>query len=291
MAKPKKRTDTRAIGLDIGLAFSKFLTGKENLHYGLWDPAWNVCAENIGRAQEAYTEKLFRLLPKRKNLRILDIGGGAGETAKKLVAIGHHVDIVIPSPFLAQRCRENAGPTATVHECLFEDFQSGKTFDICLFSESFQYIPLTESLPKAQALLAPDGAIIIADCFRTPAFFAATDEGAKVGGGHALSDFHAAIASHPLTVVSLEDITTAVAPSVDVEQELFNVIGHAITRIDTGIAASHPLMRGTLRQMVKLLFSKRRRARIDQRLNEKVRSSENFCRYNTYVMVKLTVSG
>jgi hypothetical protein len=50
-------------------------------------------------------------------------------------------------------------------------------------------------------------------------------------------------------------------------------------------------MRGTLRQMVKLLFSKRRRARIDQRLNEKVRSSENFCRYNTYVMVKLTVSG
>jgi hypothetical protein len=72
---------------------------------------------------------------------------------------------------------------------------------------------------------------------------------------------------------------------------LFNVIGHAITRIDTGIAASHPLMRGTLRQMVKLLFSKRRRARIDQRLNEKVRNSENFCRYNTYVMVKLTVSG
>jgi len=291
MAKPNKKTDTRAIGLDVGLAFSKFLTGKENLHYGLWDPVWEVCAENVGRAQEAYTAKLFQLLPNRRNLRILDIGGGAGETAKKLVALGHQVDIVIPSSFLSERCRENAGPTATVHECTFEDFKSDRTFDICLFSESFQYIPLEDSLPKAQAFLAKGGVILIADCFRTPAFFAATDEDAKVGGGHALCDFHAAIASQPLTVVSLEDITAAVAPSVDVEQELFNVIGHAINRVDAGIAASHPLMRGTLRQVVRLLFSKRRRERIDQRLNEKARSSENFRLYNTYLMVKLQLAG
>jgi len=287
MTKPRKKTDTRAIGLDIGLAFSKFLTGKENLHYGLWDADWPVCAENIGRAQEAYTVELFRLLPACKALRILDVGGGAGETAKKLVALGHQVDIVIPSTFLAERCRINAGPSARVHECTFEDFQTDDVFDICLFSESFQYIPLDQSLPKAINLLAPGGAIVIADCFRNPAFFQSQDDDAKVGGGHALADFHAALAGLPVTVLSEQDITAAVAPSVDVEQELFNVLGHAISTVDTSIADSRPWLRGTLRQIVRLLFSERRRDRMDQRLNQKARSAENFCRYNTYLMTKI----
>ena len=82
MARQNK-IDTRAIGLDIGLAFSKFLTGHENLHYGLWNPDLPVCAANVGEAQEAYTEKLFGLLPADKSLQILDIGGGAGETAHR----------------------------------------------------------------------------------------------------------------------------------------------------------------------------------------------------------------
>lgn len=287
MAKSKKKIDTRAIGLDVGLAFSKFLTGKENLHYGLWDPQWDICAENVGRAQEAYTAKLFRLLPEGKNLRILDIGGGAGETAKKLVALGHQVDIVIPSAFLAERCRVNSGPTATVHECMFEDLKTDKQFDICLFSESFQYIPLDQSLPKALGLLAPGGVILIADCFRTPAFFARDDEDGVVGGGHALTDFRAALSGLPVKIVSEEDITAAVAPSVEVEQQLFNVIGHAINTVDKGIAGSHPLLRGALRQVVRLLFSSRRRDRLDQRLNQQVRTAGNFSLYNTYLMVKL----
>jgi len=291
MARAKKKTDTRAIGLDVGLAFSKFLTGKENLHYGLWDPAWDICAENVGRAQEAYTAKLFKLLPRRKGLRILDIGGGAGETAKKLVALGHHVDIVIPSPFLAERCRENAGPTANVHDCTFEAFETNQTFDVCLFSESFQYIPLDESLPKARRLLAPKGTIIIADCFRTPVFFTEETDDARVGGGHGLADFDAALAEGAFDIVSREDITTAVAPSVEVEQQLFNVIGHAISRVDQGIAGSHPLLRGALRQLVKLLFTERRRERMDQRLNQQTRTAENFCRYNAYQMVKLAPKG
>jgi len=287
MARHKKKTDTRAIGLDVGLAFSKFLTGKENLHYGLWDTDWDICAENIGRAQEAYTAKLFKLLPQGKTLRILDIGGGAGETAKKLVALGHQVEIVIPSPFLAERCRENAGPKAAVHACTFEDFKTDQTFDLCLFSESFQYIPLDQSLPKAIRLLAPEGVIVIADCFRTPAFFASTTADAKVGGGHALTDFHAAVAALPLEVLAEDDITAAVAPSVEVEQQLFNVLGHAISRVDAGIAESHPFLRRALRQLVRLLFTERRRDRMDQRLNQKLRSIGNFTLYNTYIMTKL----
>ena len=119
-----KKLDTQSIGLDVGLSFVKWLTGAENLHYGLWD-GLDVRAENLGTAQSAYTDKLFELLP-AEPCRILDIGGGAGETAKKLIALGHQVDIVIPAPFLADRCRANA-PTATVHEMPFEDFEKSSS--------------------------------------------------------------------------------------------------------------------------------------------------------------------
>ena len=78
----REKIDSRAIGLDVGLSFTKWLTGAENLHYGLWD-GLDVTAGNLHTAQAAYTTKLFKLLPKGK-LRILDIGGGAGETARKI---------------------------------------------------------------------------------------------------------------------------------------------------------------------------------------------------------------
>ena len=283
----RNKTDTRSIGLDVGLAFSKFLTGKENLHYSLWSPDLDVCAANVGPAQEAYTDKLFALLPKKNPLRILDIGGGAGETAKKLVTLGHEVDIVIPSAFLAERCRANAGPAARVHECLFEDFETDRTFDLCLFSESFQYIPMDVSLAKCVGLLDAGGEIIVSDCFRTRDFFDEDTEAARVGGGHGLEDFREILADGRFEVLSDEDITGAVAPTVEVEQDLFNVIGYAVERVDQGYGAAHPLVRGLLAGLGRLFISRRRRDRIDQRLHGRTRSAEAFCRYNRYLMLKL----
>ncbi len=185
------KIDTRAVGLDVGLAFIRWLTGAENLHYGLWT-GLEVTAGNLRIAQDAYTAKLFGYLPPGP-LRILDIGGGAGETAKKLIALGHAVDIVVPSSFLAGRCRETA-QGATVHECTFEAFQGLGPFDLCLFSESFQYIPLAESLSKCTKLLAPGGQVLIADCFRTDAYKGRAAHGPQPGGGHRIAAFHEAVA-------------------------------------------------------------------------------------------------
>jgi len=219
----KTKFDSRSVGLDIGLAFSRWLTGKENLHYGLWD-GLEVCAGNVGAAQEAYTAKLFDLLPDGP-LRILDIGGGAGETAKKLIALGHRVEIVVPSGFLADRCRANA-PQAVVHEATFQEAKPEGPFDLCLFSESFQYIPLPDGLPRCVDLLKPGGHVLIADCFRSEGFSPDKVQ-ATVGGGHRIAAFRAFLAEQPLDVQFEEDITDSVAPSIDVEQGLFNVVGYA----------------------------------------------------------------
>lgn len=279
------KIDTRAIGLDVGLSFIRWLTGAENLHYGLWT-GLDVSAANLRAAQDAYTDKLFALLPQGRALRILDIGGGAGETARKLLALGHAVEIVVPSAFLAQRCRENA-PAARVHECTFEDFNGAGGFDVCLFSESFQYIALDVSLARAAGLIAPGGEIVIADCFRTPAYRGRHSDGPKPGGGHALGRFRAAIGAGGLDVVSEEDITEAVAPSIDLEQGLFSVFGHAARRIDGELAAKKPAAGWALRRLVGLFLSRQRRARLADRLNGVGRTSAEFQVYNRYLMLKL----
>ena len=116
----KKRIDSRAIGLEVGSELAIWLTGAENLHDGLWN-GLKVNAGNLGAAQTAYTDKLISYLPYGP-LSILDIGGGAGEMAKRLLSIGHRVEIVVPSSYLAERCRENA-PEAKVHVTTFENLK------------------------------------------------------------------------------------------------------------------------------------------------------------------------
>lgn len=279
------KLDTRAIGLDVGLSFIRWLTGAENLHYGLWtglDPA----AANLRAAQEAYTETLFALLPAGRPLRILDIGGGAGETARKLLALGHAVEIVVPSPFLAARCRENAAG-AEVHEQTFEDFAGDARFDLCLFSESFQYIPLEVALTKSLSLLAEGGRIVIADCFRTEAYTSRRTDGPKPGGGHRLSAFRDALARLPLAVESEQDVTEAVAPSVDIEQGLFRVFGHGLTRVDGELSAKRPLLRWMLARLAGIVLTARRRAALSARLTGDERTAAAFRTYNRYLMLRL----
>ena len=278
------KIDTRAVGLDVGLAFIRWLTGAENLHYGLWT-GLDVTAANLARAQEAYTAKLFGYLPAGP-LRILDIGGGAGETAKKLLALGHSVEIVVPSAFLAGRCRQNA-PGAVVHECMLEAFAGTGPFDLCLFSESFQYIPLTESLPICARLLAPGGTVLIADCFRTEAYQGRRKHGPQPGGGHQLAAFRAALGASAFAVVGEEDITQAVAASIDLEQQLFNVIGHGVTRVSDEIRTSRPTAHWSLKRFVWLFLSKKRRENLMRRLTGTDRNADAFLRFNRYMIVKL----
>ena len=282
------KLDTRAVGLDAGLAAIKFLTGKENLHYGIWD-GLEPNAGNIAAAQEAYTERLFAFLPERKNMSILDIGGGAGETAKKLKDLGHKVQIVVPSAFLADRCRQKCGPDVPVHEMKFEDFQTVETFDICLFSESFQYIPMDISLPKATSLLNSDGRIIIGDCFRSKEY-AGKNKPTRVGGGWPFHRYEKLINDMGFIVEELEDITGSVAPSVQIEQDFFNFVGYATTRLSDEIAIKKPFLGKLIAVLFRAIIGKDRQARLQERLLGNERNAENFILLNHYIMTRLKPS-
>ena len=279
-----QKIDTRAVGLDTGLALIRWLTGAESLHYGLWT-GLEVTAGNLRRAQDAYTDKLFALLPPGP-LRILDIGGGAGETAKRLLALGHRVEIVVPSAYLAARCRVNA-PGAVVHECLFQDYSGGGGFDLCLFSESYQYIPLDEGLPRALRLLAPGGQVLIADCFRSDAYRGRAVHGPQPGGGHKLAAFRDKVQGWPVEITHEDEITEAVAPSVDLEQGLFNVVGLGVQRTLAELAAKKPVAQWALTRLLGLFLSRRRRAQLMQRLTGTDRNATAFRTFNHYMIFRL----
>jgi MPBQ/MSBQ methyltransferase len=282
----KQKLDTRAIGLDVGLSFVKWVTGAENLHYGFWEGR-EVSAGNLRAAQDAYTDLLFSYLPEGP-LKILDIGGGAGETAAKLIKLGHSVEIVVPSAFLAARCRENA-PGAVVHETTFEGFTGKGPFDLCLFSESYQYIPLAQGLPKCAGLLKPGGHVLLADCFRSDEF-AGLDH-SIVGGGHRLADYRALLEEVPFDTLREQDITESVAPSVDLEQALYNVVGHAITRVDGELSAKRPKSRWLVGSAIRSVLSQRRLDRLDKRLNRTDRNAAAFCQNNRYIIALLQLGG
>ena len=286
--KKKKKEASRLVGLDIALKVSSFVTGKEHLHYGLWEKL-DVTLENLGKAQEAYTNLLFKYLPKKepqKKLEILDIGGGAGENAKKLIERGHRVTIIVPSKILAEHAKINTNKKAEILITTFEDYiPKYKSFDLCLFAESFQYIPIKTALKKASILLKNNGEILIADCFRSDKKQIGIIR--QPGGGASLKSMEKELEIQKFKILVRKEITKLVAPSVELEQKFYNTLGFSINRIVTSLNVNRPITLKFLKIIYKIFFSKRRRKRLEKRLFENTRTADSFIKYNHYMIYKL----
>ena len=277
---------SQAVGLDIALELATFITGKSNMHYGIWDNL-QVNLGNLRTAQEAYTEKLFSYLPQKKHLNILDIGGGAGETANKLIKLGHKVTIVVPSPILAKYSQKNTSNKAKIELCTFEDFQPKKNelFDICLFSESFQYIPLDKAIKKSKHLLNKNGKIIISDCFRSNMRFTSLQR--PPGGGHSLQKMYNEINLNNLEIVIEEDITKSVSASIDLEQRFYNTVGVITKRIIQSYSNRNRFTFKMIKIIYIILLSYKKRTQLNDRLFNNSRNSETFELYNNYMIFLL----
>ena len=286
--KKKKKEASRLVGLDIALKVSSFVTGKEHLHYGLWEKL-DVTLENLGKAQEAYTNLLFKYLPKKepqKKLEILDIGGGAGENAKKLIERGHRVTIIVPSKILAEHAKKNTNNKAEILITTFEDYiPKNHSFDLCLFAESFQYIPIKTALKKASMLLKNNGEILIADCFRSDKKQIGIIR--QPGGGASLKSMEKELEIQKFKILVRKEITKLVAPSVELEQKFYNTLGFSINRIVTSLNVNRPITLKFLKIIYKIFFSKRRRKRLEKRLFENTRTADSFIKYNHYMIYKL----
>ncbi len=288
MFNSRIKIDSKTLGLDLGVDFVHFLTGKEHLHYGIWEDGIEVCAGNLLKAQELYTKRLISHLPKGKSLNILDVGGGAGETALILRNLGHNLEVVVPSKPLAHRCEVKLGNMTPVHNLGFENFETEHRFDVCLFAESYQYIPQEVSLTRAREVTRPGGLILIADCFRSPEGHANKSRYRPVGGGHPIGRFHEEVAKAGLKIDFEDDITAKVAPSIELETEFYKFIGNSVFRIDGELKEQVPQIRRTMVSILKLLVNGKSREKLQERLTGKNRNTVEFCKNNCYLMVGIT---
>ncbi len=160
-------------------------------------------------------------------------------------------------------------------------------FDLCLFSESYQYIPLEQGLPRCLPLLVPGGQVLIADCFRTAAYRGRAVDGPKPGGGHPLAAFRQLLAGLPLRVTHDEDITDSVAPSIDLEQGFFNVLGQGLESFQAEVRTKRPRGWWWTTRALRLFLSERRRENLMRRLTDRSRTAEAFRHYNRYCILRL----
>ena len=216
MSRKKKnyKIDSREVGLELGLRVYKFFLKSEYLHYGYFKDGLEADVGNLKKAQENYAELIFSHIPGGVKT-ILDVGCGSGKTAEQLVARGYTVDCVSPGQILTAYAQNMLGDKVDFYQCRFEDLVTDKKYDLILFSESFQYIPMDKSIPGALKLLNPGGYIIASDFFHTD------PEGrSKLGGGHDYETWLQYKASFPVKTLVEQDITAETSVTIDIVNQL-----------------------------------------------------------------------
>lgn len=277
------KIDTKTEGLDVYVHVAKTFADSPWLHYGLWEPDEHPNIPQLRMAQERYVEKLLSFIPPAPG-RLVDIGGGTGEMAKLLVDKGYSVDMITPSHLQAEIAAEKLGPNARVHETKFEDFTGEGPYDVCLFSESFQYVKLEESLAKLDRILAPEGRIVIADCFRSEGY----QGGRQPGGGHRFSAFLSAIERHGFEIERDEDVTQAAAQSMAIDQNVYRgFVAPLVEQIQAIAGTKRPVLYWFAKMGYRIFVPRAERENIVARLKADYRSPEAFAKVNTYRFLSL----
>ena len=158
----EKKISSKEVGLEIGLVLSKFFFKTEHLHFGFWPLDLKVSIENFKKSQDFHSEKIINSIPSGVET-ILDVGSGSGGLAKKLVENGYKVECVSPSDYLSEAIEKKLKKNVKVHRSTFESLEVKKTYDLVLFSESFQYVNIEKTLNKIPGLSNKNGHLLICD--------------------------------------------------------------------------------------------------------------------------------
>ncbi len=213
----RKKVNSKEAGLEIGLHFFKFFLKSEHLHYGYFKDL-EIDITNLAIAQQQYAEYLIDLIPNGVR-SILDVGCGSGKLAEMLIQKGYEVDAVAPGNQLSSYAKNKLGDHVELFNSRFEDLSTDKKYDLILFSESFQYIPIKEALDGAIHHMHDEAYVLIADFFKTD-----PNGESLLGGGHDFSDWMKELTSYPFDIRKEEDITEHTAPTIDLVQELSNEV-------------------------------------------------------------------
>ena len=280
MSKRIKKVDSKEVGLEIGLHIFKFFLKTEYLHYGYFINGLESDVANLKKAQENYAELLFSSIPEGTKT-ILDVGCGSGKTAFELIKKGYQVECVSPSILLNKYAETLVGDSGKIYNAKFENFKSDKKYDLVMFSESFQYINMDESIPLALSYLNENGKILICDFFRRE-----MPEKGPLGGGHKFNDWLKILDKYPITIEKELDITNETAPTIDLVDQLAKEVLQPTWKLIFMLAEDRfP----TLLKLVKWKY-KKKFEKMENKHFSGERNGENFKKYKIYKLYLLNKS-
>ena len=276
MAK-RNRTQYKDLGLEIAIIFGRYFFHTDHLHYGYWPQELPVHADNLLCAQQNYCKMLLSRIPVDTKT-ILEVGCGTGKFAEELKQQDYSVDCVSPSALLTSHARKRLGEDQTIFECKYEDLETDKRYDLILFSESFQYVPLDTALRQCARFLAPGGRVLISDFFSTD-----VKERSPLGGGHVMRHFYAALPLHHFEIIEDTDITAETAPNLDLVSDLYQKVIIPIGRsVWQAAKQNYPTGFRVLSWIYRKKIAKLRR-----RYTGNARSGANFLYFKSYRVILL----
>lgn len=200
------------------------LTNSSYLHYGYWEPlpeeGEELTLTRLRAAQEAYAAKLVSFIPEGIKT-VLDVGCGIGGNAAYLCDRGFIVEGLAPDALQQERFIKNTNGQVPFYLTRFEDFRSSHSYDLVLFSESSQYIAIEDLAQGAVRLLSSGGYLLLADMLRSDAEYR---EGI-FSNCHVASELHAVLIQAGFKLIKSEDISTQVAPTIDLCVDNFRTFG------------------------------------------------------------------
>jgi len=272
-----QKINTQEAGLELGLLLLKYLAKTEYLHYGFFTDGLEADISNLARAHENYADFILSSIPEGIET-ILDVGCGSGKMARTMIDRGYRVDCVSPSGLLTRYAKEMLGDESEIFQCKFQELHTEKRYDLILFSESFQYIPIDQSIKGALGFSNPGGCILISDFFKTDA-----PGKSLLGGGHKLLDWETKMKEFPLELVKEQDITGETAPTMDIVNAFTQQVLHPIWGlVFTVLENRYP-------RLLKLLKWKYRKkiTKIENKHFTGERNSENFRIHKKYMFYLL----
>ncbi len=272
MEKNNRKVDSKEVGLEIGLIFFKHFLNTEYLHYGFFDDELPADIANLAKAQQNYADFLMSHIPTGTKT-ILDVGCGSGKFALELIKKGYTVDCVSPGTILTNHARGVLGDKVQIYQSKFEDVKTDNKYDLILFSESFQYIPMDNSFTNGLNALNSGGHIMISD------FFQIDVEGkSPLGGGHNFKEFQEIIKKYPVKLIKEQDITKETAPTIDIVNGLYMEVLFPITNLISLLAEDRfPLAVKFIKWKYKKKLEK-----LQNKHFKGERNAINFIKYKTY---------
>ena len=278
---------------ELGLVLAQQLLDVEDLHYGLWDADLVLSLDNLATAQQRYSDLLLDtadgVLAGVATPRVLDVGCGTGHLAEQMLARGWEVTAVSPSRVLGDMARQRlaAFPAgqARLLEARFEDLDSDDLgpFDLVLFSESFQYIPMPAVFGKLPDLLVPGAHVLVCDFFKTAAHGDGQPGDRSFGGGHLLAAFYRQRAASVFALLHDEDLTVRVSPTIELLDDwLTHRLAPAGKTLDCYLRDNYPRLTRLLTWVLR-----HRLARLRYKYLSGNRSRAVFEKYKSYRLLVL----